>query len=105
MSDPFAWLWSFADFENAVFDETSMRIIVDDGCDRLAATNFVVRTENTEHAPCPSRVPSIAALSQVTTLGENGLIVDHDAVLAAILDVDTIGSTRPSPLLQATNLR
>jgi hypothetical protein len=54
MPDPVAWLWSFADFENAVFDETSMRIIVGTGFDRLAAANFVVRTGNAERASCPS---------------------------------------------------
>lgn len=34
------------------------------------------------------RVPQGIALSQVTTWGETGIVVDHDAVVAAILDAD-----------------
>jgi RNA polymerase sigma factor (sigma-70 family) len=54
MPDPIAWLWSFADFEQAEFDETSMRIIIDTGFDRLVAANFVIRTGSAERASCPS---------------------------------------------------
>jgi hypothetical protein len=54
MPDPVAWLWSFADFEDVAFDETSMRIIVGDRFDRLLAATFVVRAGNAEHASCPS---------------------------------------------------
>lgn len=217
MPDPVAWLWSFADFEDALFDETSMRIILGDGFDRLLTANLIVRAGNAEHASCPScfdghveevvvldwpdgtrryfvpcpeylrveiprellerweinwnalasavtgalalggictplmdgrlwrlgrtkwqgqtrdvllarglacadggdvasqaarstrpivfvgerlpptavwpgRVPPVVALSQVTTLSENGLIVDHDAVLSAILEADSAAS-------------
>ncbi|MGE0760956.1 MAG: hypothetical protein AB7F89_09595 [Pirellulaceae bacterium] len=41
----------------------------------------------------PGRVPPIVALSQVTTLGESGLVVDHDAVLAAIFEADAMASS------------
>jgi hypothetical protein len=54
MPDPIAWLWTFADFEDTAFDETSMRIIVDTGFDRLVAANFLVRTGNAERVCCPS---------------------------------------------------
>ena len=38
------------------------------------------------------RAPSIIALSQVTTLGES-VVVDHDAVVAAILEADALASS------------
>ena len=34
------------------------------------------------------RIPPVIALSQVATLGEDGLVVDQDAVCAAIIEVD-----------------
>lgn len=40
----------------------------------------------------PGRVPPLVALSQFATLGENGLVVDHDAVVAAILEADAMAS-------------
>lgn len=38
----------------------------------------------------PGRVPPIVTLSQVTNLGEGGLVTDYEAVLAAILDADAM---------------
>lgn len=217
MGDPVAWLWSFADFDEPVFDEASLRIVLGNSVDRLMSLHFVVRTSDAEFVGCPScldghkeevvvldwpdgsrrwfvpcpeylrvevprelleqwaihwnalaiavaaglalggactpwidgrlwrlgrtkwqghsrdvlfargltwgdggnvasqvtrttrpivfvgdrippasiwpgRVPPIVALSQVTTLGESGLVVDHDAVLAAILETDAVVS-------------
>lgn len=54
MPDPVAWLWSFADFDEPVFDETSLRIILGEGLDRLRSLNFVVRTSDAEFVSCPS---------------------------------------------------
>ena len=41
----------------------------------------------------PVRVPPIIALSQVTTFAESGLVVDHDAFLAAIFESDATASS------------
>lgn len=54
MLDPIVWLWSFADHDEPVFDEFSLRIILGDGFERLSNLNFVVRTRNAEHVSCPS---------------------------------------------------
>lgn len=41
----------------------------------------------------PGCVPPMIALSQVTNLGESGLVVDHDAVVAAIFEADAMASS------------
>jgi hypothetical protein len=54
MCDPVAWLWSFADFDEPVFDETSLRIVLGESVDRLMSLNFFVRTSDAEFVSCPS---------------------------------------------------
>lgn len=54
MCDPIAWLWSFADAREPVFDELSIRAILGDSFERLAAANYVVRTANAECVSCPA---------------------------------------------------
>ena len=54
MCDPISWLWSFADARGPVFDELSIRAILGDSFERLAAANYVVRTANAECVSCPA---------------------------------------------------
>ena len=54
MCDPIAWLWSFADARDPVFDAMSMRVILGDAFDQLVSLNFVVRTANAVCVSCPA---------------------------------------------------
>jgi hypothetical protein len=54
MCDPIAWLWSFADARDPVFDAMSMRVILGDVFDQLLSLNFVVRTANAVCVSCPA---------------------------------------------------
>ena len=54
MCDPIAWLWSFADARDPVFESLSMRIMIGDAFDRLVKLNIVVRTANAESILCPA---------------------------------------------------
>jgi hypothetical protein len=54
MCDPIAWLWSFADARDPVFDAMSMRVILGDVVDQLVSLNFVVRTANAVCVSCPA---------------------------------------------------
>ena len=54
MCDPIVWLWSYADFDEPVFDEASLRIVLGEGVDRLMSLNFVARTSDAEFVACPS---------------------------------------------------
>lgn len=56
MLDPVVWLWSFADHEHPVFDESSLYLILGSGYERLLAANFVVQTANAAYVSCPSCV-------------------------------------------------
>jgi hypothetical protein len=48
-----AWLWSFADARDPVFDAMSMRVILGDVVDQLVSLNFVARTANAVCVSCP----------------------------------------------------
>ncbi|MFO0818287.1 MAG: hypothetical protein U1A77_10125 [Pirellulales bacterium] len=54
MCDPIAWLWSFTDARDPVFDAMSMRVILGDVFDQLVSLNFVVRTANAVCVSCPA---------------------------------------------------
>ena len=54
MRDPIAWLWSFADARDPVFDAMSMRVLLGDVYDQLVSLNFVVRTANAVCVFCPA---------------------------------------------------
>ncbi|MFO0816292.1 MAG: hypothetical protein U1A77_00035 [Pirellulales bacterium] len=54
MCDPIAWLWSFADARDPVFDAMSMRVLLGDTLDQLVSLNFVVRTANAVCVSCPA---------------------------------------------------
>jgi hypothetical protein len=54
MCDPIAWLWSFADARDPVFDAMSMRVILGDVVDQLVSLNLVVRTANAVCVSCPA---------------------------------------------------
>lgn len=54
MCDPIAWLWSFTDARDPVFDAMSMRVILGDVVDQLVSLNFVVRTANAVCVSCPA---------------------------------------------------
>lgn len=54
MCDPIAWLWSFADARDPVFEAMSMRVILGDVVDQLVSLNFVVRTANAVCVSCPA---------------------------------------------------
>ena len=54
MLDPIAWLWSFAEARDPVFEALSMYVMIGDDFDRLVALNIVVRTANAECASCPA---------------------------------------------------
>ncbi|MFO0903684.1 MAG: hypothetical protein U0939_11830 [Pirellulales bacterium] len=54
MLDPIAWLWSFAEARDPVFEAMSMYVMIGDDFDRLVALNIVVRTANAECVSCPA---------------------------------------------------
>jgi hypothetical protein len=54
MCDPIAWLWSFADARDPVFNAMSMRVLLGDVVDQLVSLNFVVRTANAVCVSCPA---------------------------------------------------
>ena len=54
MCDPIAWLWSFADARDPVFDAMSMRVILGEVVAQLVSLNFVVRTANAVCVSCPA---------------------------------------------------
>lgn len=54
MLDPIAWLWSFAEARDPVFEALSMRVMIGDAFDRLVTLNIVVRTANAESVSCPA---------------------------------------------------
>lgn len=54
MLDPIAWLWSFAEARDPVFEALSMRVMIGDAFDRLVTLNFVVRSANAESVTCPA---------------------------------------------------
>ena len=62
MCDPIAWLWSFADARDPVFDAMSMRVILGDVVDQLVSLNFVVRTANAVCVSCPAFAASQKAV-------------------------------------------
>jgi hypothetical protein len=54
MRDPIAWLWSFADARDPVFDAMSMRVLLGNVYDQLVSLNFVVPTANAVCVSCPA---------------------------------------------------